>query len=544
MRILYTLLLSLLFSFLAAQTFTEPVEIINNDLSITIRPDGFIPSIKYFSPSAGDWVGIADSSGFWIGGLDPAANPKLSISDRGDIQAGLFGTDNLQGIWRVTREEMLEYFSDYNDNFEIDEEHPSIFAWPARGNPLFSEYNNGMELPTGFNTVLAPFWNQDSDFLSYNPLAGDFPFSNVFNSQALDLTIPKENYWLIFQSGFGPDNARLSLALNIYFFECAGELDNLDESIFVHLTLKNRGQEDLINIFPSLKIDSKASRFMLTDSVNSSVVLYPPYGLAENCNLDSIGVGQSLGVRVPRGALDEFGQDIGMSNTSVIYDSTGNCGLFYPEATFYPNEAIAYYDRLRGLWNDGSTMQSQGDGYDQGVSTVRYAFPGNLDSITSSWTEINANQLAGERIALIMSGDFTLLPGAVNEMTFQISALELPEEVGVFEQVDSLNRQMIINRDEFGDFSCSSIMTSTSSPEINETISIAPNPAWSYVQISTESNRPVRRATIFDMQGRKIIEQDVFHSPASIEVGHLPAGMYLVQAQIGDGVVVERFVKR
>ncbi|MEM6398309.1 MAG: T9SS type A sorting domain-containing protein [Bacteroidota bacterium] len=543
MRTLYTLLLSLLLSSLAAQTFTEPVEIINNDLSITIRPDGFIPSIKYFSPSAGDWVEIADSSGFWIGGLDPGGNPKLSISDRGDMQAGLFGTDNLQGIWRVTREEMLEYFRDYNDNFVIDDEHPSIFAWPARGNPLFSEYNNGMELPTAFNPLLAPFWNWDDDFMSYNPMEGDFPVANRFTRFVQDLPAIKENYWLLFQSGDSQGGVETSVALNIYYFECGGDFENVDESFFIHATLKNKEQEDLLNTFFSLKVDSKADRFMQTDTAKNSVILYSPYGFAENCNLNSVEADPSLGVRMTRGSLNEFGQEIFLTHSSVIYKSADNCGLVYPEATFHPDNDVAYYNRLQGLWNDGSSMQSQGNGYDQGVRSVKYAFPGNLDSTTSSWTEINANQFAGERTALITSGNFTLLPGAVNEIAFQITAVDLSNEVDLLKQVDSLKKKLTPNYDGFNRTGCTPV-NSELFPEVEQELLISPNPSLNYIRIYFQDVCDGRQITIFDMQGRKIIEQDVFHSPARIEVGHLPAGMYLVQAQIGDGVVVERFVKR
>ncbi|MEM8582924.1 MAG: T9SS type A sorting domain-containing protein [Bacteroidota bacterium] len=548
MHTLQAFLFSLLSISLAAQTFTEPVEIVNNELSITIRPDGFIPSIKYLSPSAEDWVEIADSIGFWIGGLDNGGNLRLAIADRGDMEPGFFGTNHLKGIWRVTREEILDYFADYQDNLIIDDEHPAIFAWPAIGNPLFSAYNNGMELPGPMenNGQLASYWNTDSDFTSYNPMAGDFPTVPGFTFP-IPSNIPSAHYWLMFQIGNVDDLSIpiLSVGLQIFYYECVGAAENLDESIFIYTTFLNKDPQSNLHLATfGLKVRGLGDRYMHTDTLTSTAILYPPFGLAENCDFDPVQIGPSLGMKLLRGVRDFSGHYVGLSSSSMIYDVSDGCGIEYPQSTRYPSTDQESFNRLQGYWNDGFPMQAAGDGYDEGQAPlVSYAFPGELAS-EDQWTEINTGQIPSERTVIASNGEVTMVPGAIKSLTFQVSALELASEFDLFEQVDSLKNKIEIHYNDFGEFGCTSAPRSLFEPEEVRALRINPNPADDHIKVNLSEDLYLQRVVIYDMQGRLVLETEAYRSPSRIEIPALEAGIYILQAQTNDGVLVSRFVKR
>jgi len=102
-----------------------------------------------------------------------------------------------------------------------------------------------------------------------------------------------------------------------------------------------------------------------------------------------------------------------------------------------PTKASDYYNYLRGMWQDGSTMTYGGNGYQSSSTPTNYMFdwtPGgacsstavNTDSTgcgtnglkqTVEWDEVSAGDPYGDRRFMQSAGPFTLAPGAVNYLT-------------------------------------------------------------------------------------------------------------------------------
>ncbi len=98
-----------------------------------------------------------------------------------------------------------------------------------------------------------------------------------------------------------------------------------------------------------------------------------------------------------------------------------------------PSIAIEYYNMLRGIWKDNTSMTYGGTGYGTGIACA-FMFPGDTDPwnwgtfgtpIPASyqatpWTEKNMNNAPSDRRFMQSAGPFTLYPGAVNYITVGI----------------------------------------------------------------------------------------------------------------------------
>ncbi|HTA84228.1 MAG TPA: hypothetical protein VK783_14885 [Bacteroidia bacterium] len=102
-----------------------------------------------------------------------------------------------------------------------------------------------------------------------------------------------------------------------------------------------------------------------------------------------------------------------------------------------PTKASDYYNYLRGIWEDGSTMTYGGNGYQTSATPTSYMFdwtpggacsstPVNTDPTgcgtngvvqTTEWDEVKAGDPYGDRRFMQSAGPFTLAPGAVNYVT-------------------------------------------------------------------------------------------------------------------------------
>ena len=129
-------------------------------------------------------------------------------------------------------------------------------------------------------------------------------------------------------------------------------------------------------------------------------------------------------------------------------------------------------------------------------------------------------------------------------MNFQLSALELASEFDLFEQVDSLKNKIEIHYNDFGEFGCTSAPRSLFEPEEVRALRINPNPADDHIKVNLSEDLYLQRVVIYDMQGRLVLETEAYRSPSRIEIPALEAGIYILQAQTNDGVLVSRFVKR
>jgi len=75
------------------------------------------------------------------------------------------------------------------------------------------------------------------------------------------------------------------------------------------------------------------------------------------------------------------------------------------------------------------------------------------------------------------------------------------------------------------------------------TLTVSPNPTTGLVRIDSE--KPLRRVTLTDLQGRVLMEELTEDSAVNINITNYPTGIYLIKAINCDGEEqVEKVVKK
>lgn len=103
-------------------------------------------------------------------------------------------------------------------------------------------------------------------------------------------------------------------------------------------------------------------------------------------------------------------------------------GAIYPYID--PSVANQYYNFMSGFWADGSNITFGGTGANGSILTD-YVFPGDSDPLhwgtagidpgnSQPWTEAQAGNAPGDRRFVQSAGPFTLVPGAMNNITVGI----------------------------------------------------------------------------------------------------------------------------
>jgi alpha-tubulin suppressor-like RCC1 family protein len=93
-----------------------------------------------------------------------------------------------------------------------------------------------------------------------------------------------------------------------------------------------------------------------------------------------------------------------------------------------------------------------------------------------------------------------------------------------------------------GRFSHSSVIVINADRE-QQSISIAPNPAGSFIHVISNSSKPAL-ARIYNMQGKIVLQQQLSAAQQQISIAALPAGVYQLQLQTNEGITTASFIKQ
>ena len=74
-----------------------------------------------------------------------------------------------------------------------------------------------------------------------------------------------------------------------------------------------------------------------------------------------------------------------------------------------------------------------------------------------------------------------------------------------------------------------------------ETVRLFPNPAKDQVRVSHSA--PIQQVEIFSTEGELLYRETTDKEEVSLQIGHLPAGVFLVKVTAGDQVLTRKFVK-
>jgi hypothetical protein len=251
------------------------------------------------------------------------------------------------------------------------------------------------------------------------------------------------------------------------------------------------------------------------------------------------------------GITDEPGEQLGMSSF-MYYRNNGDA------VSGNPSQQQHYYNYLKGIWKNGSTMKYGGDGV-TGTQTTTYHYPGVSDPIgyglggnpgnpvaAPAWSEITAGNMPGDRRFLMGSGPFHLAAKDTAKMVYAM----------VFTRVGSSNNFAAFSQNEQDvkriknwyatnsfpsclDLSTVSIKTSTR----NElAANMYPNPASTMITIETEDENSAS-IEIIDVLGKTILKKRMAAKTETLSVEQLHSGIYFVTVKSKKGQKTFKLVK-
>jgi hypothetical protein len=320
-----------------------------------------------------------------------------------------------------------------------------IKEWP--GNPQDPTKNHA--------TLLAPFYDAGGDN-EYDPSAGDYPYYDIYNKAEKDnLGVCKaklfgdETLWWVFNdkgdihTETGGQSIGLEVRAQAFGFKTNDDINNMT---FYNYEVINRSSFTLNKTYFTVWNDPDLGCY-LDDYVGCDIdqglgFVYNATGNDASC-AGAPGYGEfpaALGCDFFKGPLadpgdgidndydgstDELGETIGMAKFLYYNNNIGS----FPVQTTNPALASHFYNYMTGFWKDGSPFTEGGNGYG-GSTPVNYVYPGELYPTRSGWNEFDAGNLAGDRRFLQSAGPFTLLPGAVNNVTFGLPWARSPVKNG------------------------------------------------------------------------------------------------------------------
>jgi len=346
-------------------------------------------------------------SDFWPGPLDDA-NGATSSSF----------CSQYDKIYQVTRDEIISHWEEYLASGTVISPSENISKWPGdRVDRLFGK------------EPMAPYFDADGDN-QYRPEAGDYP---ILQTECRGNKIAKENnkpedqpdkmLWFVYNDKGNihseTNGLPIGLELQTTAFAYATN-DEINNMTFYKTKIVNRGSSTLDETYFGEWVDADLGNYA-DDYVGCDVGL--SLGFCYNGDDNDEGI-LGYGLNPPSIGVDFFEsprKDTILNGVPTTIE-LGMSKFVYYNNDFTikgnPQQAIDFYNYLRGRWRNGDCIKFGGDGFSGSVCT-NYMFPGNTDPAhaNENWTERSAGNTPQDRRFLQTSGPFSLKPGAINYIT-------------------------------------------------------------------------------------------------------------------------------
>jgi hypothetical protein len=533
------------FSALASAQPDDHAWLETSRLKVRVNADGrlFCDDEKgaFLVPHNDTLITLMGGAGLWLGGID-MGTPRVSMQTenpaQNDFAAGFRGIPNSGRVWKVTRDEIIAHVNDYLEDFDIDHPIPSIFGWPAFGNPHFFQYN-GFDLPGGLQTFGYGALDESLYDGTYDPAFGDFPkLTNVpWGSIGY---FPAEIVAFAFYSNVEQGNEKYPVQVlgQAFVYDCP-ESDLLTRSVFVDYKWVMGQTNRLIDtcvvtsyINPDIGdpaddfhgiIPEKTIYFAFNaDSTDAVWGDRPPVLLVKT--IKQPGVRYSpLELRFRRQSLMPCGCP------------SGEC----PYPMVYPNNVAEAYNYQTGSWQDGTPLVAFGNGYypDSNLHRILSAFVGYPDQ-PHFWTEINANNTPGDRKGLINNFINREYPTLSNQLTLMYSystetnkgatnAIKDWEE----EYHDDFEPIVCCNDLYLGECIIDYLKGEYQHPD---PLTVFPNPADQYLRV-WHPYYYLNKMLLYNQLGYFISAGQYKGQYSEISVADLPAGMYILVVETENG---------
>ena len=353
------------------------------------------------------------SGALWIGGV---TNGNLRIAAQTYRQSGndyfpgplSNGTASVSAasclaydkIWSIQLVDINTFINDptsWSNNQNDD-----IHQWPWKGDASIGEA-----------AFLAPFYDANKNNV-YEPTYGEYPTFDQNQTK----NIPDQMMFWIYNDKGNIHSETQGVPIGLEFQEQAFAFstnDEINNMTFYRTKITNRSTEKIDSCVFGQWVDpdlgNYADDYVECDVQRNLGICYngednDPGPLGYGLNPPSVGVNFFQGPKRPDGS------EIGL--TKFVYynndwSTQGN-----------PSLPTHYWGYLNGRWKDGSPITYGGNGKTSS-DTASFMFPGLTDPAgRTNWTEVTAGNQPGDRRFLQTAGSFTLLPGAVNDVTIGV----------------------------------------------------------------------------------------------------------------------------
>ncbi len=440
------------------------------------RPNG---AADYIIPAGGQQTSIYSGS-LWMGGTDINGQLKIAAvtfrNGTNDFWTGPLSKGEAEiepatclqydRFYEITRADVDRFIQWYECNLDetctLDESFdgysvPKIIQeWPAHGDESL-----------GQDFYLAPFYDRNGDgFYDYED--GDYPYYDVTGD--IDCRVVRDirlfgddTHWWVFNDKGNihteTNGSAIGMEIRAQAFAFATN-DAVNDMTFYNYELINRSTFTLTDTYFGQWVDPDLGNadddYVGCDVERGLGFCYNGDGFDED-NRGAVGYGSNppaIGIDFFEGPYQD---DDGINNLYGIGPGEALNGIGYFDSTdaepdtiidnerygmrrfvYYnrgngpindPVTAVDHYNYLRGIWRDGTKQLYGGNGNIASGSTELesdFMFPGNSDPLHwgtrginpgFDWTEEQAGNPPFDRRFLQSAGPFTLLPGAVNDIT-------------------------------------------------------------------------------------------------------------------------------
>ncbi len=414
----------------------------------------------------------------WVGGYD--ATGQLHVAAATYRQTGNDFWPGPLGLNGSDPETSSDICVKYDKHFKITrKEVDEFYAGGAPTSAILNYPGNG-DQSLGQLPTLAPFEDLNSDGF-YDPSAGDFPRYNVSGASiskadCKNRLFGDQTLWWVFNDKGNIHSETTGKAIGM---EIRGQAfsfstnDELNDMTFYNFQLINRGTFTLDSTYFGVWVDADLGNYS-DDYIGCDVQRGLGY-IYNGDNYDEDQGGQigyhdklpALGCDFFQGPVANIGDGIDndkdgctdctyyvdpttgqQDTTQIISELTERETISMSKFLYYNNDGSPqgnptgsvgngahFYQYITGTWKDGQPMVFGGDGYPghSGATAIptNYMFPGDSDPDNfgtngtpapfANWSETNtgagSNQPADRRF-LQSAGPFTLIPGAVNYITY------------------------------------------------------------------------------------------------------------------------------
>jgi len=428
--------------------------------------------------AAGLWIGGEDQNGqlkvaaamfrqgndFWPGPLDD------QTADVTPTECQIF--DQYFSISRAEVNQFVAWFA--NPSAYPDYQIPkSIKNYPAKGNTVTKQAGQSYYVAQN----LAPFYDNDGDGF-YDPTAGDYPKYDLLGD--IDCRVQRDirlfgdtTIWFVFNDkgnthSESQSDQPIGMEIHGQAFAFATN-DEINDMTFYNYELINKSSFTFTNTYFGQWVDADLGNagddFVGCDASRGLGFCYNGDNNDEDANgiagygstppaigvdffegpyADNDGIDNPLTTDIPtalaQNGIPYEGLGIGYGDGIVDNERYGMKKFVYYNIGAQingngdPNNASDFYNYLQGLWlQGGASMVWGGDGNPASSGTGSPAsliFPGDSDPLFWStagvpqtpvdWSEAAVGNTPGDRRFLESAGPFTLLPGAINDLTVGI----------------------------------------------------------------------------------------------------------------------------